>query len=140
MKFVSLLLVALFLCGAASAQASFKVNVTGMKDRQGDLCLLVFDKAEGFPSDHSQARHRLVKPCSSAANGVITFTVPERTLKNCAFVVLHDRDSNKRLNKNFLGIPTEGVGISNGVTMRPKFSRAMVKDPGQSINLRVRYL
>jgi uncharacterized protein (DUF2141 family) len=48
----------------------------------------------------------------------------------CAVLALHDENANERFDKNFLGIPKEGYGVSNGARHKlraPRFEEALVK-------------
>jgi uncharacterized protein (DUF2141 family) len=57
-----------------------------------------------------------------------------------ALVVIHDEDSNGKLNTNWLGIPTEGYGFSNnakGLLGPPKFPAASFSYDGRSVDLTI---
>ncbi len=49
-----------------------------------------------------------------------------------AISVIHDENENKKLDKNFLGIPKEGYGFSNNI--RPKFRGATFKESKFKLN------
>ena len=89
--------------------AVLKVHVEGLRNRRGDLRLGVFDSAGGFPRDRGSA---LFWRSLGAGADVKSFEVglpPGRY----AVVVLHDENSNKKLDTNLIGIPKEGHGVSN---------------------------
>jgi uncharacterized protein (DUF2141 family) len=61
-----------------------------------------------------------------------------------AIAVYHDADGNRKLNRNFLGYPTEAFGFSNNPNTFlgiPSFSsvRIAVRGSGQKIAIRLRY-
>jgi len=123
-----------------SCQANFLVKVTGVRNTKGDIRLVVFDQQEGFPSTYQKAKIRKSLPASQAKNGVLTFQLKEIRLANCAFVILHDENSNKKMDRNFLKMPKEGAAISNGLSLRPSFQKAVVKNPKSPVLLKVQYL
>jgi len=133
------LLFALFSLVPLPAFAEFKVTVNGLKNTTGDVCLLVFDKADGYPDDHTKAIHRLIVPAKTAKNHSITFVIQSATLKGCAFVALHDENSNKKVERNLIGIPKEGVAMSRGVSVPPKFSKAVIQAPKSPLTLKLKY-
>ena len=57
-----------------------------------------------------------------------------------AVAVFHDENSNGKLDTNFLGIPREGVGASNGARGHlgpPKFDAATFRFPGGRLDLKI---
>jgi uncharacterized protein (DUF2141 family) len=57
-----------------------------------------------------------------------------------ALAVIHDEDSNGKLNTNWLGIPTEGYGFSNDARALlgpPTFSAASFSYDGRSVELTI---
>lgn len=119
--------------------AQFQVKVTGIKNAKGQIRLLIFDQKSGFPSDHTKARTRLSLPAAMAKNGIITFTLKENTLPSCAFVAIHDENSNKKLDRNLIKIPKEGVAISNGISVPPRYHRALVAKPKSPLSMKLKY-
>ena len=94
---------------ASEPRAVLKVHVEGLRNRRGDLRLGVFDSAGGFPRDRASA---LFWRSLGAAADVKSFEV-ELPPGRYAVVVLHDENSNKKLDTNLIGIPKEGHGVSN---------------------------
>ena len=131
----------LFLLLTLPCWADFRVTVTGLKNKQGHVRLIIFDDTgkKGFPSDHTKARHRLSVPASSAKNGSVTFLIKEKKLPPCAFVALHDENSNRKADKNFIGIPKEGVAISNRVSVPPRFKKARMTSPSSPLVIKLKY-
>ena len=61
-----------------------------------------------------------------------------------AIAAYHDADSNRKLNRSFIGYPTEGFGFSNNPNTFlgiPSFGsvRFAVRSSGQKISLKLRY-
>jgi uncharacterized protein (DUF2141 family) len=95
--------------GAIDRPAVLKVHVEGLRNRRGDLRLGVFDSAAGFPRERGSA---MFWRSIGAAADEKTFEV-ELPPGRYAIVVLHDENSNKKLDTNFIGVPREGHGVSN---------------------------
>jgi uncharacterized protein (DUF2141 family) len=104
--------------------ASLRIVVSGVRNTSGLLRVSLFRSADGYPEDSTKAVRTLSVPVSDQANELHLASVPPGTW---ALAVLHDENRNGKLDKNFVGIPTEGVGASNGAASRlgpPKFEDA----------------
>jgi uncharacterized protein (DUF2141 family) len=59
-----------------------------------------------------------------------------------AVAVAHDENNNGRIDKNFVGVPSEGYGVSNNKTYAlsaPKWEESIfVLEPGESKTLKVK--
>lgn len=94
---------------AAAEKAVLKVRVTGLRNQRGTLRLGIFDSSKGFPRERGGALQWQNLPASTDGP---TFAV-ELPPGRYAVVVLHDENSNKKLDANWLGIPKEGHGVTN---------------------------
>lgn len=99
------------------------VEVTDIRHKEGKLLIAVFDKAAGFPKEIDKAI-ALIKILPSQPK--TTFTgLPAGQY---AVVVLHDRNNSGKMDKNFMGMPSEPVGLSNyqsiGLTNLPDYRKA----------------
>lgn len=57
-----------------------------------------------------------------------------------AIAVMHDEKDNRRLDKNFLGVPTEGYGVSNNKTYAmstPKWSESTFQVGARDVSLNI---
>lgn len=130
----------LWLISALSGAAEIKVVVEGVKNAKGQMRLVIYDKADSFPDQPDKALRRYSQPAARASGGKLSFTMPDLGKGQFAFVVLHDEDGDKKLAKNFLGFPKEGLAISNYTKPRPpKFKKAAVKDPKGALTLKLVY-
>jgi uncharacterized protein (DUF2141 family) len=88
------------------------VRVTGARNAKGKIGVTLFQDAQGFPDDTSKAiRQQSAEIDPKTMSAQITFKdVPQGTF---AVAVLHDENSNGKMDKNFVGIPKEGYGASN---------------------------
>lgn len=100
--------------------STLTVHVMHARNAKGRIGVTVFKSAEGFPSDPAKATMRQavdVDPRSLDAKLVFK-GIPRGVY---AVAVLHDENSNGKMDKNLLGIPKEGYGASNNPAkkMRP---------------------
>jgi len=142
----SLLLVCAMTIIAATASASsggrIEAAVSGVSNAPGMVGCALLSSAAGFPleSDRPSVKIMRVAPAGGAAMCVFENVLPGVY----AMAVVHDTNGNGRADTNFLGMPTEGVGVSNNVMPRMssptfdanKFSVAAGQVTRLSISLR----
>lgn len=105
-----------------------QVEITDLRAEAGTLRVSVFNRADGFLRDDRKALARGVVRASSGERA-LSFRLPPGTY---AVAILHDENDNGRLDTNFLGIPTEGYGVSNNPKPRfraPRFREAVFTLP-----------
>jgi uncharacterized protein (DUF2141 family) len=112
--------------GSASSAAEVVVRISGLNEPLGQVGCSLFAGAAGFPMDNTSARNVWVP---AEARGVTCRfnDVPEGTY---AVSIGHDLNGNKRVDTNFIGLPTEQWGVSNNArpTLRaPRFDEASFK-------------
>jgi len=127
----------LMLCLPTADAATLTVTVEGSRPGGGPLTVLLFDRADGFPTE-SRATRRHVLP-----DGQSTLALDDLEPGQYAVMAYHDEDGNGELNR-FLGmIPQEGWGLSNNpaVSGKPAFKDAAVTLPksGTSLTLKLNY-
>lgn len=121
---------------------SIKVLVVGLHSNDGEVDCALFASADGFPGDSAKAA-RTAKSKIENGQAVCIFggVAPGRY----AIAVFHDENGNGKLDRNFMGIPKEGVGASNdavGSFGPPKFDAARFYYPGDRsvLAIHVKYL
>lgn len=108
---------ALALAAAIPAQArddaasSLRLEVSTLRNAKGTLNCRLFTDATGFPDGEGA---RTVRASITGTQATCVFD--ELPPGAYAVAVVHDENGNGRLDKNFLGIPTEGYGVSNNRT------------------------
>jgi uncharacterized protein (DUF2141 family) len=140
-RFLIAALAPLFCCAIAQAASAndLKVSISGLKNQRGQICLSVFKNGQGFPSNGNAA---VRAQCTKASSPSITF----KNLQpgNYAIAIVHDANSNNRLDTNPLGIPTEGFGFSRDpqiLTGPPKFENSAFSVRGNTqLRINLRYL
>jgi uncharacterized protein (DUF2141 family) len=137
--------------GASAAQAAAcapgagsQVNVTvdGLRSGDGDLVVELYaDNEDGFLT--KRARIARVRERLDRADPSVCLAAPKPGYY--ALAVYHDENGDHKFNKNFLGLPTEGFGLSNNPPLRlgkPSFEsvRFMVGSGETRVRVRLRYL
>ncbi|MEH2062879.1 MAG: DUF2141 domain-containing protein [Nostoc sp.] len=144
---VSILLLAVLgnLAWSFSAKANFNgkltVEIDGLKNKQGQVCASIFGSSEGFPGDRDRV---LQKQCTKITDIPLTITFENLKAGSYAVAVFHDRNNDRILNTNILGIPKEGFGFSRNPEVRtraPKFGEAafLVAGPDTDIQIQLKY-
>jgi uncharacterized protein (DUF2141 family) len=128
--------------GDVSAPNSIKVVVVGLHNDDGEVDCALFGSADGFPSDSLKAA-KTTKSKIENAQAICMFA--DVAPADYAVSVFHDEKGNGILDRNFLGIPKEGVGASNdaaGSLGPPKFDDARFSYKGgrSVLAIHVRYL
>jgi len=139
MKKIIFLTILVFSCAIGFAQNnSLTVNITGINSIKGDVYVYLYISEEGFPIEISKAnRFKKTKVITKRV------TVYFKNLKpgTYAVSVYQDIDTNGKINKNFLGIPKEPVGVSNsvkGFMGPPKYEDAkFYLDTSKSIEIKL---
>lgn len=108
----------------AMAQCRLTIHIEGFRRRTGQVYIGLFRQADGFPGTISKAflHEKQVVP----ANGAATVQFPSVPLGIYAVSVFDDEDGDGKMKTNWLGIPLEGVGVSNNV--RSHFGPPHFKD------------
>ncbi|MGA2904231.1 MAG: DUF2141 domain-containing protein [Candidatus Korobacteraceae bacterium] len=96
---------------ASSAQGyTLTVLVEGVDERDGNIGVLVFNSPKGWAEDRTAALRDSVVP---AHPGTVTVTIPNLPAGEYAVSLVHDVNKNHKLDRNWLGKPTEQWGLSN---------------------------
>jgi len=124
---------------AQAQSTSLAVTVTGLKSAQGKLVACLWRDKAGFPSCARSRTARRVSLPVSAATMQVSF--PDLAPGRYAVTVEHDENGDGKMGRNFIGMPTEGVGASNNPGGMPGFDKSLVRiDGAGAITVRMRYL
>lgn len=125
----------------AITAAELTIHVTNLRAPSGDLYLAIYDNESAFPSEEGQRAGMQVKVEDAEARVVF------RGLTQGAYAVamFHDQNGNGEFDTGLLGLPMEGFGFSNDVSVLlgpPAFEEARVLVPpeGARISVRMQYL
>ncbi len=110
----------------AARAADVVVRITGLSEPLGQVGCSLFAGPAGFPMDSAGARQ--IWQAADAKGVTCRYTdVPEGTY---AVSIGHDLNGNRRVDTNFIGMPTEQWGVSNNArpSLRaPRFDEARFK-------------
>ena len=87
------------------------MEVSSFRNAKGTLNCRLFTEAASFPDGDGA---RTVRAAISGSQATCVFD--DLPTGIYAVAVVHDENGNGRLDKNFLGLPTEGYGVSNNRT------------------------
>jgi uncharacterized protein (DUF2141 family) len=141
MKKLLLLLLIYFISAKLSAQCvaeepktetgTLLVMVQGFKNTEGQLMVAIYNNSKDFP-DKDPYKGSIT--AISANEELIKFE--NLPYGDYAIAVLHDMNNDGKLDKNVLGIPTEGYGFSNNAMDKygpPSFLQASFVFAGRDV-------
>lgn len=132
-------LIQTFCCGAAlltasqAGAANLTIHIDDVKAGGGPVMVALYNSADGFlkaPVGHAR----------SADGNANTIVLKDLPVGEYAFAVFHDANSNGKMDKNLLGIPTEDYAFSNNALGKmgpPSFAQARFTLPADGASLRV---
>jgi uncharacterized protein (DUF2141 family) len=128
-----------FAVGEASA-ARIIVTISGLKSNEGGVYVGLYATPSKFLNGTQVDAMKKV----AASTGPITIVFDNLAPGTYAVGAFHDENNNNQLDRNFLGLPTEGYALSNGVravTSKPTFQQAAftVGNAGAAVSLQIRY-
>ena len=126
----------------AETRDRIKVEVVGLHSANGDVKCALFNSADGFPADSLKAVKTTTGPIHDGTAECDFDQVPSGEY---GIAVYHDENSNGKLDRNFVGMPKEGVGASNDATGTfgpPPFDHARFTYSGgvKAVTIHIRYL
>ncbi len=92
--------------------STVRVNVGMFRNRSGALGCRLYSAPAGFPDGSAGAIEKRVVITGDSVRSDFE-NVPSGTY---AIACMHDENANGRLDKSFLGFPSEGYGVSNNHT------------------------
>ncbi len=117
------------------------IEVVGLRGSEGTIRAALWDAGTGFPSEVEHAWRRATAKITDAESHVQFEGVP---YGRWAISLYHDENANEELDRNFLGIPTEGFGASNnrgGRFSAPVFEKATfrLEEPKKVLSIQLRH-
>ncbi|MGE0257350.1 MAG: DUF2141 domain-containing protein [Alphaproteobacteria bacterium] len=136
----SALAVASVLAAGEASAARIVVTITGLKSNEGGVYVGLY----ATPSKFLNGTQVDVMKKVRASTAPITVVFDNLRPGTYAVGAYHDENNNDHLDTNFLGLPTEGYALSNGVRAvmsKPTFQQAAftVDDSGAAVTLQIRY-
>lgn len=124
---VSLLLAAT----TVAAAADLTVTVKDVRNATGSVLIAVYANEDSF----MKTQLAKVARKAEARNGEVKFVIHDLPAGKYAVASFHDENGNGKLDRNSLGVPTEGYGFSNdaqGSGGPPKFAQATFDFDGKN--------
>ena len=113
-------LAAALLASSAAYAGTLSVKVDGVASGKGEIRVAVCDETTFLKKCALGAK----VPAKAGSSTVEVPNVPEGTW---AVMAYHDENGNEKMDRNAMGIPTEGYGFSNGAVAKfgpPQFKQA----------------
>ena len=133
----------LFVTSFLSAQeqtCDISIEVIGIKNTEGQIMISINKGPEGWPNANF-VEQRFIPEFTLPTFTIIFENMP---YGNYAVGVLHDKDNNGKMTKNFIGMPKEAFGFTrdyNVVFRAPKYEEANfdVKDPTKTLAINLQH-
>lgn len=120
----ALLLMAAGMCSSGEPAGTLTIKASGFRSAKGSAVAAVFSSEKGFPSKGEKAVRRASAVIRDGEAVIVVDGLPHGRY---AVSVLHDENSNGRLDTGWFGVPKEGVGASQNPPLRlgpPSFTSA----------------
>jgi uncharacterized protein (DUF2141 family) len=118
----------LFASTLTSSVFALTIDITGLRNSDGNVTCGLYTSSLGFPDDPSKVKFKVVNKISSQMTATCKFDGLQTNLDEVAVSVLHDEDANGHMEMNFIGIPKEGWATSNNAEAQtfgpPKYEDA----------------
>lgn len=124
--FLSIILFSSFSGESVREIKGIYLEVEGIERVEGNIGILVFSNKDGFPKSAEKAVLKLEVKVTSNRMKIELNNLP---FGDYAFSIIHDINSNKKMDVNFIGIPKEPYGFSNNPSTLlgiPNFKEALV--------------
>ncbi len=122
--------------------ANLTVVVNGIQNKKGEICIGLYSQKKGFPLN---TKNVAKSACTQITGNSVKQQFTGLKHGNYAVAIIDDQNGDRRLNRDFFGIPKEGFGISNNPkvsikTGTPKFRDASFKFNGnKTIYISMKY-
>jgi uncharacterized protein (DUF2141 family) len=121
---------------------NLKVVVINMRNGQGQVGFFLYKSSDGFPNHFNKSIMSAYVKTNAASTEYTFLNVPMGTYAVCVF---HDENNDKTINSNFIGMPKEGIGVSNNAKGHfgpPKYDDAkfILDKQDQTITISLKYL
>ncbi len=126
-----------WLSAAQASSGQLAVEVSGFNTVEGQLCVRLFPSSHGFPGESDRA---LQSFCTAVAEETQVVTFEDVEAGTYAVALFHDINGDNAVNRNFLGMPVEGVGFSRNPTLvmgPPDFEEAVILVAGTATDIQI---
>lgn len=109
--FISAFLSLIPLASLASNPLEFVIS--GIEEDRGNVIIAIFDNEEVW-LDQPKALLLINRPAAEVKQGELVYRTTVKLPSQVSITAYQDLNEDNKLNKNFLGIPTEPYGFANG--------------------------
>jgi uncharacterized protein (DUF2141 family) len=121
----------LALIASLARAADLTITIKDVRNDTGMVMLALYDGEETFMNT---AKAKAMDKAPAAA-GEVTFVFRDLPAGQYAATAFHDENGNSKLDKNWVGIPKEGLGFTNdaqGTMGPPKYAQAAFAFDGKT--------
>jgi uncharacterized protein (DUF2141 family) len=107
---------------------TLRIRVDGFRNTRGNLGTILFRSPDGWPEDKDKAFRHGPAPIDKATSTAVAVW-PDLPPGDYGVAVIHDENSNAKLDRNLIGVPKEGFGFANNPHVglsAPPFQKAIV--------------
>ena len=106
----------------SSENPQLTIEIRNIEVIEGNIRIGIFNTSEKFLKQGFTFKNYLV----AASDTIVSIVIDDLPEGEYAFLLYHDKNSDGKMNQNFIGIPKEPYGFSNNI--KPKFSAPSYKD------------
>lgn len=113
---------------AAANGCTLRIRVDGLRNSTGVVGAAIYRSRDGWPEDMSKAVNHWPTPIAPGSHEA-TAVMENLPAGDYGVVAIHDENRNRKLDRNFIGMPKEGFGFANNPHVglsAPPFSAAVV--------------
>lgn len=107
-------------------KSKLTVIIDNIQETKGKIFIGLYDRAESFPTPG-----KFLKNIAVTVKGkIVKYTFDNLDTKKYAIALYHDVNEDGKINRNFIGVPTEGYGFSRNykpTLSAPNFDETMVE-------------
>lgn len=110
----------LFFAFDSNDTANLHLEITNIKSSKGAMMVAIYDSKANFPQGKITIKNRI----ADVKVGKMFVDIPNIPKGKYAVAIFHDVNDNRKIDKNFIGYPTEPFGFSKNFKPRvsaPKF-------------------
>lgn len=119
---------------------NLRVIVKGFRSDEGKANIIMYKDAYTFPDKPDRSFHNI---WTTIKKGYVDATFENVPYGEYAFAAYHDENDNHRLDLSIIGIPKEGVAISNDAKgfIMPRFkdAKVLLNGPNKTIVMTITY-
>ncbi len=142
MKYISILCIAVLSMSfqpipATTTTTQLSIQVVELENSTGQVILDIFSSETGFPTKPEKAMKRVK---ATIKNKTASFNILDLPKGEYAFVIIHDENMNNELDANWVGMPSEGLGVSNNAKGRfgpPSYKDSKFNLTTKTINTKI---